>query len=414
MVYILNKHGKPLMPCSNRKARILLKNKTAVVIKRTPFTIKMINGCSGYKQKITLGVDAGSKTIGLSASTKTKEVYASEVTLRNDISGLITDKRTLRRTRRNRLRYRQPRFLNRGKKGWLAPSIKHKIDTHLNQIERIHQILPISNIIVEVASFDTQKLKKPTISGKEYQEGEKLDFFNVREYVLFRDKHKCQNPKCKHKTDILNVHHIVYKSKGGTDAPSNLATICNDCHTPINHKEGGFLWDWCIAKKKMGNYKDATFMGIMRWAFYNQLKELYPNVNLTFGYLTKNKRISSKLEKTHRNDAYCISSNLEAKQLDTVLFKNKIRRHNRQIHKNNFLKGHKQKNNQAPYEVKGFRLFDKVLYQNKECFITGRRQTGYFVLKTYKKETIAKTAKVRELKLLERRSGYTTSSIKTI
>ena len=409
MVYILNKHGKPLMPCSQRKARILLKEKKAMVVKRTPFTLKLLYGCSGYKQEITLGIDAGSKVIGVSATAETREVYASEVTLRNDISDLLTDKRTLRRTRRSRLRYRKPRFNNRGQKGWLAPSIRHKIETHLKQVKAIHKILPVSKIIVEVASFDTQKLKNPNIKGVAYQEGEQLDFFNVREYVLFRDKHKCQNPKCKGKSDILNVHHIVYRSKGGTDAPSNLISLCNDCHTPLNHKEGHFLWDWCSDKKKMGHYKDAAFMGIMRWSFYNKLKELYPKVSLTYGYLTKNKRIKSELNKTHRNDAYCITGNLEAKQLDSVLLRTKIRRHNRQIHKNNFLKGHRKKNNQAPYEVKGFRLFDKVLYKDQECFISGRRQTGYFVLKTYTKETIAKTAKVKDLKLLERRKGYISS-----
>lgn len=103
LVYVINVHGIPLMPCSERKARLLLKDNKASVFKMTPFTIKLNQGSTGYKQKITLGVDAGSKTVGFSASTNSKEVYASEVTLRNDIVDLLTQRRTLRRTRRNRL-----------------------------------------------------------------------------------------------------------------------------------------------------------------------------------------------------------------------------------------------------------------------------------------------------------------------
>lgn len=410
MVFVINKHGKQLMPCSNRKARLLLKNKKAIVLKTNPFTIKLLYGASGYRQPITLGIDTGSKVIGLSASTAKKELYASEVTLRSDIVNLLTERRSFRRTKRNKLRYRQPRFLNRGKKGWLAPSVLHKINTHLKQVEIINSLLPISKIIVEVASFDIQKLNNPGISGKEYQQGELLDFFNIREYVLFRDNHKCQHSDCKHKSNVLHVHHIVYKTMGGSDSITNLITLCSDCNTPDKHKKGTVLWDWCIKKKKAGNYKDATFMGIMRWAFYNKLKETYNNVSLTYGYLTKNKRIVTLLSKTHRNDAYCIAGNLEAVQLEKVLFKKKVRVHNRQIHKANFLKGHKQKLNQSPYEVHGFRLFDKVDYNGVECFITGRRATGYFVLKNYLGETIHKSAKAKELKLKEKRKSYLSSN----
>lgn len=128
LVYVLNKHGQPLMPCSPRKARVLLWDKKARVVKREPFTIQLIYGSSGYTQPVTLGVDAGSKRIGLSASTEGKELYSSEVELRTDIVELLSTRRELRRARRSRkTRYRKPRFLNRVKKkkpGWLAPSIK--------------------------------------------------------------------------------------------------------------------------------------------------------------------------------------------------------------------------------------------------------------------------------------------------
>ena len=173
LVYVLNKYEKPLMPCKPAKARKLLKNKKAIVINKEPFTIKLLYGSSGYKQNISLGVDPGSKIIGLSATTEKKELFASNVELRNDIVNLISTRKEYRKNRRSRkTRYRKPRFDNRRKKeGWIAPSIKNKIDTHLKVIENIYKILPITKLIVETASFDIQKIKNPRISGEEYQKG---------------------------------------------------------------------------------------------------------------------------------------------------------------------------------------------------------------------------------------------------
>lgn len=201
-----------MMPTTRHgKVRRLLKDKKAVVVNLCPFTIKLTYVTSDYKQEVVLGVDAGTKHVGLSATTKSKELYSSEVILRNDIVDLLSTRRELRRTRRNRLRYRKSRFNNRVKSkrpGWVAPSVKYKIDAHIRVIDNVCFILPISRIIVEVAQFDTQKIKNPDISGKEYQEGDQLGFWNVREYVLARDGHKCQYCKGKSKDKILNVHHI--------------------------------------------------------------------------------------------------------------------------------------------------------------------------------------------------------------
>ena len=142
MVYVLNKNGKPLMPTERHgKVRHLLKNKQAKIVKKCPFTIQLLYDSDEYLQPITLGVDAGSKTIGLSATTSTKELYAAEVTLRNDIVNLLSTRREFRRTRRNRkTRYRKVRFMNRThskKPGWLAPSVLNKIQTHQNMHREI-------------------------------------------------------------------------------------------------------------------------------------------------------------------------------------------------------------------------------------------------------------------------------------
>ena len=227
LVYVQNKNGKPLMPTSRcGKVRRLLKAGRAVVVEQVPFTIRLCYNTTDYVQPITLGVDSGTKHMGLSATTNRMELYASEVELRSDIVKLISIRRDLRQTRReNKTRYRKPRFKNRKKKNVVKPSAKEKINSHLRQIEFVCKILPVSKIIIELGSFDTQKMRNPDISGVEYQQGEQMGFWNVREYVLARDRHQCQYCKGKSKDKVLNVHHIESRKTGG-NSPGNLITLC--------------------------------------------------------------------------------------------------------------------------------------------------------------------------------------------
>ena len=401
LVYVLNKQGNPLMPCKSSKARKLLKQNKAKIIKREPFTIQLLYDSSGYKQDITLGVDAGSKIIGLSATTNKQELFSGKIELRNNIVDLLSTRRQYRKSRRNRkTRYRKARFLNRVKtknKGWLAPSIENKIQSHFNIINKIHKILPITKIIVETASFDIQKIKNPNIKGEEYQQGEQLNFWNIREYVLFRDGHKCCVKGCKNK--ILNVHHIESKKIGG-NTPNNLITICEEHHKQYHR---GKLK---LNLKRGQKFKDATFMGIMRWTFYNRLKEIYSNVKMTYGYITKNTRITHNLPKDHNIDAYCIANNMSAKRLNYYYYFKKVRCHNRQIHKAKILKGGRRKLNQAQYLVKGFRLFDKVKYENKLYYIFGRRNSGFFDIRVLKGNKVNKgSISCKKLKLIETRKS---------
>lgn len=403
MVYVLNIEGKPLMPCKEAKARKLLKENKAKIYKKEPFTIQLLFICENQTQDITLGVDAGSKHIGLSATTKEKELYAADVELRNDIVDLLSTRRQNRRTRRNRLRYRKPRFNNRvhsKKNGWLAPSVKQKIQTHFKVVEDIHKLLPITKIVVETASFDIQKIKNPEIHNEEYQQGEQLGFWNVREYVLFRDNHTCQCCKGKSKDKVLNVHHIESRKTGG-NTPNNLITLCETCHKGYHN---GTVELPKTIKRGM-SFKDATFMGIMRWSFYNRLKEIYPNVVMTYGYITKDARIKNNLPKDHYVDARCISGNSNAEPLGYYFYQKKVRCHNRQIHKANILKGGKKKLNQAPYLVKGFRLFDKVEFDGQICFIFGRRSSGYFDIRKLNGEVIHRSVSWKKLKILETRKS---------
>ena len=403
MVYVLNVNGQPLMPTDRHgKVKHLLKEGKAKVVKHCPFTIQLTYEVGNYCQPITLGIDAGSKMIGLSATTDTKEVYAGEVELRNDIVELLSTRRELRRSRRNRkTRYRACRRDNRKatkQKGWLAPSIRHKINTHLKVVADLHKILPITKVIAEVAAFDIQKIKNPDIKGIEYQWGEQLGHWNVREYVLFRDGHVCQCCKGKSKDKILEVHHIESRKTGG-DAPNNLVTLCSTCH---DNYHAGIIELPKTIKRGM-KFNDATFMGIMRWSFYNRLKEIYPDVSLTFGYITKNTRIKNKLAKSHHIDALCITGNPNVKMLDCYYYQRKARNHNRQIHKCKTNKGGIRKNNQAPKEVFGYQLFDKVQFKNKEYYITSRRINSYFKLQTLDKESKPIETSYKNLRLLEKR-----------
>lgn len=406
MVYVINKQGQALMPTERfGKVRRLLKNSLAHVVCRIPFTIQLDYDTTDYTQPVSLGIDAGSKHIGISATTSEKEMYAADVELRNDIVDKLSTRREQRRTRRSRLRYRKARFNNRvssKRKGWLAPSVENKIQTHLTVVEKIHKFLPITNIVVETASFDIQKINNPSISGSEYQQGEQLDFFNVREYVLFRDNHTCQHCKGKSKDKVLNVHHIESRKTGG-DSPNNLITLCETCHKAYHRGE------FELNVKRGKSFRDSAFMGIMRWSFYDRLKNIYPNVSMTFGYITKNTRITNNLPKDHYVDARCISGNPVAKPLGYYFYQKKVRCQNRQIHKANFLKGGRKKLNQAPFLVKGFRLFDLVEYQKDLYYIFGRRDSGFFDIRKLDGTKVNKgSINCKYLRLVDKRKSILT------
>lgn len=406
MVYVINKQGQALMPTERfGKVRRLLKNSLAHVVCRIPFTIQLDYDTTDYTQPVSLGIDAGSKHIGISATTSEKELYAADVELRNDIVDKLSTRRELRRTRRSRLRYRKARFNNRvssKRKGWLAPSVENKIQTHLTVVEKIHKFLPITNIVVETASFDIQKINNPIISGSEYQQGEQLDFFNVREYVLFRDNHTCQHCKGKSKDKVLNAHHIESRKTGG-DSPNNLITLCETCHKAYHRGE------FELNVKRGKSFRDSAFMGIMRWSFYDRLKNIYPNVSMTFGYITKNTRITNNLPKDHYVDARCISGNPVAKPLGYYFYQKKVRCQNRQIHKANFLKGGRKKLNQAPFLVKGFRLFDLVEYQKDLYYIFGRRDSGFFDIRKLDGTKVNKgSINCKYLRLVDKRKSILT------
>jgi hypothetical protein len=415
-VYILNCHGQPLMPCQPRKARLLLKEGKAKVVKMVPFTLQLLYGSSGYKQEVSLGIDAGTQHIGVSATTEKVVLLEAEVQPRTDIQALLATRSQYRRARRSRkTRYRTCRFRNRKKRsGWLAPSVQHKVQAHRKTIRWVQSILPVHHTTIEAAQFDIQKIRHPEIEGREYQEGPQLGFWNVREFVLFRDAHRCRWCHGKSKDPILNVHHIESRKTGG-GSPENLITLCETCHNLIHrtHQEQKL-------ERESRSFRDATHMGIIRWNIYEQTRAVFPDVHLTNGYITKHTRITHELKKSHIVDARCISAHPQAASDSTWYALKFVRRNNRQVHKATIRKGGKRQRNTAPKVVYGFRLFECVRYQDTICFVFGRRSSGYFDLRTLDGTKIHASAHYKDLEcvqkssafLVERRNGISSLSLK--
>ena len=366
-VYVLSKKGRPLMPCQSVIARLLLKENKAKVKRITPFTIQLTVDSTKYTQLVIAGMDTGSKTIGCAAVTNNQVVYQSEVQLREDVSKKMQTRKMYRRTRRGRKnRYRPARWLNRAnsrKEERLTPSIRSKVDSHLREKKFVESILPVSEWKVELASFDIHKISNPDVKSKLYQEGNQKGFYNVKAYVLDRDQYKCQ--KCKKKNLKLHVHHIIFKSNGGTNSPENLITLCKDCHSKL-HKG-----DFSIKQKK-SKTKHATEIGIIK----SQIKKQFGNFQETFGYETKYFREQIlKLSKTHYLDAVAICGKLDINLSNTI------------FHKKHVASGDFQQTNGAHSEKKiptgklfGLKKFDLVKTSKGIGFVKGKRSSGYFAL----------------------------------
>ena len=338
MVAVLSKTGIRLMPTSSYRARKLLAKKKAVICGYRPFTIRLTERETGDVQPVELAVDTGYFHVGNSLKTAKHELAAVEIRTLMDEKQRYDDRRQYRRMRRSRLRYRAPRFDNRRRpEGWLAPSIQGRMEQNLAFLRRVLSVVPVTRIVMEMGQFDTQVLKaveegRPLPEGTDYQQGERYGIATLREAVFTRDNYTCQ---CCKKTvrdgTILHVHHIVYRSQGGTNRMGNLITVCEKCHTPKNHKPGGKLYKW---KPTVKSFKGATFMTAVRWIMYRSVKESFPDVDvrITYGAKTKLQRRALDITKSHVNDAY-IMGNFHPKHRVRPVILQKKRRNNRILEK---------------------------------------------------------------------------------
>lgn len=379
MVYVLNKDGKPIMPTTRHgKVRRLLKEGKAHVVSTVPFTIQLDYESDEKLQEIKLGVDIGSVYVGLSASTTSKELYAAQVELRSkEIPGLMLSRLESRRTRRNRkTRYRKPRFNNRRRPdGWLTPTSRNRMDEHMKAIRRVYTILPISGITVEVAPFDIQKINNPDIQGEEYQQGELLDFENAKEYVLIRDRHKCQHCGGESGCKTLHVHHIQYRSQGGTNRVKNLITLCEDCHKKLHNGE------FVLNVGRLRSFKNETSASTIGKPLVKRLREEYDNVRYTYGYMTRTMRLRYNINKSHTSDAFVIAGNYSAERLGGYYQYRLTRRHTRSLHKQVPTKGGIRAALTTSRMIgnSGLQKGDLVLWNGVKGFISGSSHSRVYL-----------------------------------
>ena len=379
MVYILNKDGQPLMPTDRHgKVKHLLKSGKAKVIKKCPFTIKLLYESTNHTQNLTLGVDTGSGTIGAAVSKNNGDIiYMSEIIVRNDIADKMKQRTKYRRSRRTRkTRYRKPRWLNRKnsiKSDRFNPTMISKFHSHVKEIEYIKSILPITTMVFETGQFDMHLMKNPSLANPEvrhwgYQKGTNYGFENTKAMVLNRDNYTCQCCKGKHKDSKLEVHHIIFRSQGGSDEQSNLITLCHTCHKNLHSGKVNLK----LKGKMKGNLKYATQMNSIR----KQLLKLYPDAIETFGYVTKANRLVLGIEKEHYYDACTIATQGNAFTVKSNLYKKKC------VSDGDFqkTKGIRSEQPIITDKICGFRKFDKVKYFGREYFIKGRMSTGYAIL----------------------------------
>ncbi|WP_395963895.1 RNA-guided endonuclease IscB [Actinomadura sp. 6N118] len=321
---MLDKHGTPLQPCHPARSRELLNKGRAVVVRHTPFVIRLKDRAAGASQVdgVEVGIDPGSKHTGIAVFTaqggQRRGRYSIQLNHRGALIGKKMQQRAAyRRGRRSRnLRYRAPRFDNRARpQGWLAPSLKHRVDTTVSWVDRLARWAPVRVVHVERVAFDTHLLSagKP-LEGAEYQHGT-LAGFEAREYLLAKWGRSCVY--CNVENVPLNIDHIHPRSRGGSDRVSNLTLACVPCNqTKSNRPVAEFL----AAKPKVlarvlaqakTPLRDAAAVNATRWALWRALDQRLPT-HTTSGGRTKWNRTLAGLPKSHTLDALCVG------KLDTI------------------------------------------------------------------------------------------------
>lgn len=325
-VFVLDKHHRPLMPCSNRRARVLLRRGRARIHKFMPFTIRLIDRLveDSVLQDLTVKIDPGSKGTGMSLVRETDTIDSYGEIHRNvhivklfelwhrglQVHLAMKDRRGHRRFRRSRLRYRPARFNNRTRPDdWLAPSLRHRVDNIVSWVKRLMSLAPVTRLVVELVSFDTRKLKDPAVKGRQYQLGP-LHAKTLRQYLFLRHKGKCFY--CGTPTQNYEVEHIVPKSKGGVDSINNLVLACRSCNVS---KGTASIQDFLKDKPDLleslkgrfnETYRDAAAVNSTKTTLVSRLRQLVPDVETSDGYMTYLNRTRLQVQKTHCLDSVCV------------------------------------------------------------------------------------------------------------
>ncbi len=390
-IYVLNIRGQPLMSTTQHNGKKLLKQGKAKVVQRCPFTIQLNYATGEATQPIKLGVDIGYTNIGFSAKTDKLEVISGTLTLRNNVSNKLEERRRYRSTRRGRLGYRPPRFDNRTRpEGWFAPSIQHRHDSHIRLVETLETLLPITYEKVEVANFDAHKMQHPEITGVAYQQGE-LQGYEVREYLLDKWGRKCAY--CGEKNVPLEVEHIIPRSRGGTDRVSNLTIACRKCNLKKGDKTAEEFGYPTIQKQAKQPLKAPACLNNIRWKLVEQL-----GAEHTYGYVTKYERNKLGLEKSHVNDAFVIAGGTTQERCRSYEVM-QVRRNNRSLQTNR--KGFKPSIRKQRYQLQPH---DVVTYNGKVYQVKGVFNYGTWVRLRDSQGAVVNT-NIKNVKLLKYGKG---------
>lgn len=422
-VLVKGKNGRGLMPTSPRKARVLLEQGKAKVVRKVPFTIMLLYKTGCAHEALTLGVDTGSQHIGICAASEKEAVVMAEYSLRPTMEkrALLEARRAFRRGRRYRkVRYRHPKYrphtkrtwtkmpvkrnghLTHWKKvpagypsvrkeGWLPPSMQSKADMHLSIINRHLEALPDgTGLRIEAARFDIARIKDPSVHGALYQKGPMYDYENIRAYVFDRDGYRCRACGAKagsRRADGTSVkliaHHIDFRSRGATDNPDRMASVCDRCHTASAHQDGGILYRWMEEGRSFARgYRDMTHMNIIR----RRLMAAYPSAAFTYGNITNADRRAMLLPKSHANDAAAIAAGGRGISVkEPVVYYQQVRCRKRSLYEANPRKGRKSPNREARRNRKNtvsvtiakhsqtvtFHVYDRVSLQGRKGWISG-------------------------------------------
>lgn len=378
MVFVLDKSKKPLDMITNAEARILLKNKQAVIDKVYPFTIRLKdNSCGSKDRAYTVKLDPGSKHTGIAiVDDNNQVVMLAELEHRGHIIKRNLDKRRLvRHSRRQRkTRYRPARFDNRTKpEGWLAPSVKSRADNVINFIKKYKKLINIDKVMVERVSFDTaQMISEVKLYGEDYQQGN-LYNKNLREFIF--SKTKCRCAYCGAKA--AEIDHVVPRSNGGTNSTYNLVASCRSCNekkSNLTLKAFGKLMgkDYShFEPKKLP--KDAAIVQSARNYMLKEISKIVTDTTAHDAWLTKHNRDEIGLPKEHYYDALSVGNVQEYKFLtDKILIISAKGRGSRQMCRMDKF-GFPRTSAKASKSVKGFQTGDIV----KAIVPTGSKQGEY-------------------------------------
>jgi len=417
LVFVLDKQKQPLMPCHPARARQLLQQGRAVVQRLRPFTIRLKDRVGGATQPVRLKLDPGSKITGI-AIVREEEgqatvLHLAELHHKPGIKKRLDQRRVYRHHRRTRkLRHRAPRFLNRTRpRGWLPPSLQARLDNILSWVRRYRQVVPITAVSLELASFDTQALQNPEINGVEYQQGE-LAGYEVREYLLEKWGRRCVY--CGAANVPLEVEHIVPRSRGGSNRVSNRALACRTCNQAKGNRTAAEFGHPRVQEQARQSLRDAAAVNSTRWALRRALEALGLPLEVGTGGRTKYNRTRLQLPKTHALDALCVGAStpervsLNGMGVLTIraLGRGQYRRTN--VSACGFPRGYRIRQKR----VQGFHTGDLVRavipagkYAGRHTGVVVVRASGHFDLKENGRR-VAQGILARHFRLLQRSDGY--------